>query len=319
MNNDFQNFFLSDEVGRIISGSAKTITDLAKEASSVISGTTFNEIQKITHLSSELPVGLGRLMQDQSDKLLKATTLGIESFERNSIFNKVFENYSEKLAKTFTPAIYSNVLNTIDKASKTSALGIDGFTKITQAFVSPIDTAWSSTLPKYVFNSYDQIYEEFQSDEAVEKENLHALTDEEKIEVENDFKLITFDDKNWQQKFAEMVEKWKEKNPVIAWVLQNIILVILLGFMASSIYTGLTENNANIRQKPNTTALIVYNIDINQEVIVVREKPYYYEVVYEDKKVKEKKKGWIAKKNVKLPNLKDTGTKTTRKPNDTEK
>ena len=75
-----------------------------------------------------------------------------------------------------------------------------------------------------------------------------------------------------------------QTNPLIAWVLTNVFLPILIGIVVNMVWStiGRTLSPANVYEEPNSSSQIVYHIELNPNVVVVGDVPYYYEVEIQD-------------------------------------
>ncbi len=130
--------------------------------------------------------------------------------------------------------------------------------------------------------------------------SIDSVTNDEVMEVSNDLKLIVSDRLNWQQKIANTLTKWKEKNPVIAFLLNNIIIVIIVGLITSYFYSAVTSKKSSVKVEPQYGSPIVCKIEINKDVTVISDVPYYYEIKFIDQSDGQTKTGWISKRSVKI-------------------
>ena len=122
------------------------------------------------------------------------------------------------------------------------------------------------------------------------------LVEEEKLELEQAVREIVAEPKNIQQKLKEIWEKFKDKNPVLAWLCAIIAVFIINQALLA---TATMMRNALVRESPSADAQIINNITINQTVVIVGDAPYYYEIEYEDEETEETNHGWVLKRLVK--------------------
>ena len=75
-----------------------------------------------------------------------------------------------------------------------------------------------------------------------------------------------------------------QTNPLIAWVLTNVFLPILIGIIVNMVWStiGRTLSPANVYEEPDSSSQIVYHIELNPNIVVVGDVPYYYEVEIQD-------------------------------------
>ncbi|MBQ3069324.1 MAG: hypothetical protein IJD01_05205, partial [Clostridia bacterium] len=100
-----------------------------------------------------------------------------------------------------------------------------------------------------------------------------------------------------KSKFLE----WQNRHPVLAFLLIQIFLALLINIVSAPIgdfISGVLNKKSKLYNEPTSTSTIVFNVDINQNVIVVDEVPYYYEVVFVDAESGEENTGFIYKPNV---------------------
>lgn len=151
-----------------------------------------------------------------------------------------------------------------------------------------IDWDWmSKALATYDYNHDD--VEELLTNEICEELN----------ESVHDTLVAKDSQKNIEQRYGE----WKEKHPLLADLYLQIIsfiLGIITGIITSWI-PATTTKNSNVYELPASTSNIIINVDINQNITIVNEVPYYYEVIYTDPETGEEKRGYIYKPNVAIP------------------
>lgn len=131
---------------------------------------------------------------------------------------------------------------------------------------------------------------------------IESTTSSEEItELHNDLQDIAADNKNWQQKLAEKTSKWKEKNPVICFLIVQ-ILAVLLSIFSNFIFGKITTPKAAIKEEPSATGDVIYNITINQEVTIIDDTRYYYKVKFYNIETDTTITGWISKRSLEISN-----------------
>lgn len=93
-----------------------------------------------------------------------------------------------------------------------------------------------------------------------------------------------------------------QTHTLIAWVLTNVFLLILIGIIVNMVWStiGRTLSPANAYEEPNSSSQIVYHIELNQNVVVVGDVPYYYEVEIQDESSGCRYAGYISKRFISL-------------------
>ena len=142
--------------------------------------------------------------------------------------------------------------------------------------------------------------EEYTIGEAAEE--CHILSEDEQKIVVSEVEDILLSGKNWEQRFAEQIKSFSQTHPVIAWVLEKIFFAILIGIITNiaSSAIGKALSPANVYEEPNSSSQIVYHIELNQNVVVVGDVPYYYEVEIQDKLSGCRYAGYVSKRSISL-------------------
>lgn len=142
--------------------------------------------------------------------------------------------------------------------------------------------------------------EEYTIGEAAEE--CHILSEDEQKIVVSEVEDILLSGKNWEQRFAEQIKSFSQTHPVIAWVLEKIFFAILIGIITNiaSSAIGKALSPANVYEEPNSSSQIVYHIELNQNVVVVGDVPYYYEVEIQDESSGCRYAGYVSKRSISL-------------------
>lgn len=135
-----------------------------------------------------------------------------------------------------------------------------------------------------------------------ERESVaELLTDDIRVEMDESIQEtlatnISF--KSIEQRYGE----WKERHPLLADLYLQLIGFILgiLGGVIASFIPATTNKNTNVYEAPTTTSNVVININIDQNVTVINEVPYYYEIIYTHPETGEEITGYIYKPSVSI-------------------
>lgn len=136
--------------------------------------------------------------------------------------------------------------------------------------------------------------------EDADEEVAETLSQEEQIAISEEISSI-LNDKNWEQRFMESIQKYNETHPLFARIIKGIFLIIIeiaVGVIINVI--GQAKSPANVYEEPKVTAPIIYHIEQHQQVIVVNEIPYYYKVEVKDGSTNEIKTGFVSKRSIEM-------------------
>ena len=109
---------------------------------------------------------------------------------------------------------------------------------------------------------------------------------------------------NWEQVLVQKLNTAKERHPVYAWLIVQLVVFIIQLMIA--VLGGLlveTIKPAILRESPSQDAPIVINIDASQQITIINEVPYYYQAEYIETDTGEKHTGWISKRSTKPINM----------------
>lgn len=142
------------------------------------------------------------------------------------------------------------------------------------------------------------------------EEEYRVLSEDEQRIVANEVEEILLSGKNWEQRFAEQIKKFSQTHPVIAWVLEKIFFAILISVASNILYSAIGQalSPAKVYEDPCPSSQVIYHIELNQNVIVVGEVPYYYEVVINDESSESCYTGYVSKRSICLTENEDNTT-----------
>lgn len=142
------------------------------------------------------------------------------------------------------------------------------------------------------------------------EEEYRVLSEDEQRVVANEVEEILLSGKNWEQRFAEQIKIFSQTHPVIAWVLEKIFFAILINVASNIVYSAIGQalSPAKVYEDPHPSSQVIYHIELNQNVIVVGEVPYYYEVVINDESSESCYTGYVSKRSICLTENEDNTT-----------
>lgn len=150
--------------------------------------------------------------------------------------------------------------------------------------------------------------EEYTIGEAAEE--CHILSEDEQKIVADEVEEILLSEKNCEQCFAERIKKFSQTHPVIAWVLEKIFFAILINVAANIVYSavGHALSPAKVYEDPCPSSQVIYHMERNQNVIIIGEVPYYYEVMINDEPLENCYTGYVSKRSICLTESDDNAT-----------
>ena len=78
------------------------------------------------------------------------------------------------------------------------------------------------------------------------------------------------------------------------------LFAILISAAANIVYSAVGQAlfPAKVYENPSPSSQVIYHVELNQNVIVVGEVPYYYEVVINDESAKSCYTGYVSKRSI---------------------
>lgn len=167
-------------------------------------------------------------------------------------------------------------------------------TKVVPCQIEPLTEARIAELTRL-----SSLAEEYTRDFANEP---GILSEEEQELVAGEVGEILHSGKNWDQRFAERMKILSQTHPSIVWVLVYVFLPILISIIANMAWSAIGQalSPANVYEEPNSSSQIVYHIELNQNVVVVGDVPYYYEVEVQDESSGCCYAGYVSKRSISL-------------------
>lgn len=125
-------------------------------------------------------------------------------------------------------------------------------------------------------------------------------TEDEQI-IADEVSSILSSEKNWEQRLMDSVAKLKKPHPVLASMLYHIIVTILLGIVANLIAMAIGQalTSAKVYEKPRTTSMVIYHLEPLQQVKIIGEEPYYFQIELTDNTTQETMVGFVSKRSIK--------------------
>lgn len=262
----------------------------------------YNNIERVLKLENELYRPFWDIIASQQARYESLTEMVNKNLYINQTVAMLSERMDKKIEKyqklfessnlemlnyiaEYQDRIYNRYLSMSDAIQNTFSLSNDSIYKYSELISSIADNHFL--------------------EQCVDKMECHEekseVSSEEIDEVYNDLATVAEDSQNWQQRLVEVVTSWKNKNPVIFFILVSVILPIILSIVASPISNAFTQNDTRIKDDPSASGNTICNVSVNQEITIISTTTnYYYEVEFYDEESGKFIKGWISKRSVKL-------------------
>ncbi|MDU7114175.1 MAG: hypothetical protein E6315_01035 [Peptoniphilus harei] len=117
------------------------------------------------------------------------------------------------------------------------------------------------------------------------------------------FMILIFVSSGGVQKLEDNQDESTDKNPLYA-IAESVGIGVLSSWISNNLCKGLTKVSCYIKNGFSKKSKKVFKIDVNQEIYIIGEERYYYNIIYHNE-MGELKEGYIPKRNVrKIENLK---------------
>ena len=251
-------------------------TALTKAMTAVVDSPAIQDITKISALCDSQSISAIYHAQDVMAKINTSGMVAVLQQYQAAISTIVPQNFQVQLGDRFQE--WSRVMS--------SAIPYQ---------IEPLTEARAAELTRLSALAEECIVEDF-------AEKPCILSEEEQQLVVEEIEEILHSGKNWDQRFAERTKSLAQTYPSIAWVLEKIFFAILIGIITNiaSSAIGKALSPANVYEEPNSSSQIVYHIELNQNVVVVGDVPYYYEVEIQDESSGCRYAGYVSKRSISL-------------------
>jgi len=138
-------------------------------------------------------------------------------------------------------------------------------------------------------------------DEKIEQDEESTVITEDICEkLDESIREIMISDKSEETVKSEYLE-WQKRHPALAFLLLNVLIAIIINVVSGVIVnwvTGVLTKKSNLYEEATATSNVLVNIDADQNITIVNEVPYYYEIIYTDAETGEELRGYVYKANV---------------------
>ena len=242
-----------------------------------------------------LPDSFGE-MQSQLNKLAESTRAIAETL------NTVIPHYDFGMLS----AAWNNCLNQykgvfreiIDMQSTAISMLSLIDTSIYESFINSqqaIKNALTNVDWSWVTEAYAQ--EQFDGIEPIAEE---LLTQEIRAEMAEDITQVLSNPEEMQSASRSKYLQWKARNPGVAAFFLDILYPLLLVLIGALISQGLArlDKNSQVYAEPTATSNVVYNLTVENNITIIGDAPYYYEVEFTNPENGEVVTGYVYKGNI---------------------
>lgn len=257
---------------------------------------TLKELNKIQLASSALAIS-------------QAWKAAVPDYKLNGVYaalNEIVASHRE-WSKSVLPT--NSLMETMKAVYPTLKVDLPN---VTQSILSQIDTsalaalresASMAALAKADWSWLSEVYTEEEEDEdesVLDSVTDSSVTPEIRAEIAADITQVLSNPETMHIDSQSKYLQWKERNPGFAAFFIEILLPILLliadwGF---SSWQARTVKDSHVYEEPTSTSSIVYNVTVENNVTIIGDVPYYYEVEFVNPETGELVTGYIYKGNV---------------------
>lgn len=128
------------------------------------------------------------------------------------------------------------------------------------------------------------------------------LSTEDQQIIADEMTAILSPKQNWEQRLMDRVTKLKESHPVFATILYHMFFTVLIGIIVSliSMIIGQAITSTNVYVKPKTTSSVIYHLEPLQQVKIIGEQPYYFQIELTDDDTGDTLTGFVSKRSLKV-------------------
>lgn len=274
------------------SDSLKAVLGVSEKLERMIPSWNSNTMESVMGMSRTIEHLLPKYTifeQNYGTAMIKAMEQAIPRYNFDGIssalkgFSSVLEQMPKIDQQNMIDSILPQVKTAFDAWDKSAALDA----------LANIDWSWvSETYDNKGESGYDGL------------ECTDDFTDEIRAEMASDINQVMQNPVQaggvWQTNYV----KWKERNPFWAElfmsVLSNLIQTLICAILTYSCTTivALANKDAKVYEEPSASSSVVYNIAIEQNITVIGDAKYYYEVEIPDPVTGESVIGYVYKGNL---------------------
>ena len=130
------------------------------------------------------------------------------------------------------------------------------------------------------------------------------IAEDTREELASDIEQVLTNPKRAQAVSESKYLKWKERHPILADLFLSVVLGIITNLIWAILSTGFSamtayaSKDAKVYDEPSADSSVVYNITVEQNVTIIGEARYYYEIEVPDTVTEDTIVGYVYKGNL---------------------
>jgi len=143
---------------------------------------------------------------------------------------------------------------------------------------------------------------EMDGGESLEDDSSYLLTEEEQKIIAADIDEILSEEENWEQRLFEKINAYKKAHPILARLLIYLFMGVILPIIAQLFGNLIGEAliPAKVYEEPQIVAPVICRLEQHQNVLIIGEVPYYYQIETKDLSTNEMKTGFVSKRSIEV-------------------
>lgn len=143
---------------------------------------------------------------------------------------------------------------------------------------------------------------EMDDGESLEDDSSYLLTEEEQKIIAADIDEILSEEENWEQRLFEKINAYKKAHPILARLLIYLFMGVILPIIAQLFGNLIGEAliPAKVYEEPQIVAPVICRLEQHQNVLIIGEVPYYYQIETKDLSTNETKTGFVSKRSIEV-------------------
>ena len=188
----------------------------------------------------------------------------------------------------------SSLAKSILSLFDTSVFDTLKYTSAATKALQDVDWGW-------VVNAYAEAFGSKNDGEQATSENIaeETLTPEIRAEIAADITEVIAEPKTMHLTSRNKYLEWVKKSPELAIQFVTLLLMLIQTIcMMVQTWQGRPVKDSQVYQEPTSTSNVVYNLTVENNVTVIGDAPYYYEVEFINPETGEPMTGYIYKANI---------------------
>lgn len=211
-----------------------------------------------------------------------------------AIYSEVFDSMNN----------FNNMMTTIQKSEQSLFLSYNKALRSMKLSMNAVFQQLQNSQASFndISKLYSDLENQFNSNGALSDDEVSVdLTNDDKEQIANAVKeVISSNPNTWNQTATSKINSLSTMHPKIAKAVFWFLLFILQYFLSKSFdLIGETITKASVKERPAASSQVITVIENQQQIIILDNKPYYYQIKFTDEKTGDTYKGWISKRSIK--------------------